>query len=251
MLKIKRQQILLEILEKAGEIKVGELSRIFDVSVMTLHRDLEELEKQDFLKRVHGGAMALSGAQQPPFHLRKVTEIQRKNKIAREALKHIKENQIVFFDAGTTTLALAEIIPGNLRITAITTGMQTALVLAGKRNVDLVLIGGSIHESSFSSVGKQAKEIIKNIHADIAFISTKAFDDKFGTYEAVMELIEIKEEIVNNSDSVFLIADSTKSGLRSLSKAIPLERIDKIITDDGILENGGHLKYKDKIIIAQ
>lgn len=234
MIKNQRQNKLLELLKVNNMMmSVSEIAEKLNISKMTVRRDLEYFKENGIIKKVHGGAVLLKNDnEQPSFQERIVEYYKEKQRIGNEAAKLIKEGSIVFFDSGTTTLAIIENLPDNSEFTAITTGLATAIALCNKPKVNVVSIGGDIHCSSYTSVNHIAVEMIKRFNADMAFISTKAFSMREGTYESLLPLIEIKRAIVSVSKKVILVADHSKFENRSLCLAIPFNDIDIIITDD-------------------
>lgn len=248
-----RQEKIIEAIEKNNTLSVNELALIFNTSVMTIRRDLNELMEQGVVKRIHGGAVLLQkDISQPAFYERNQENRNYKNKIAEVAIKLIKTDSIVFFDAGTTTYAIAEQIPEDYKFSAITNGILTAVALCKKPNVNVISIGGDLHKSSYSTIDNMAVDNIKRLRADVAFISTKAIKLPYGTYESKFSLIDVKKAIVSVSDQIILVADASKFEVHSLSLAIQLKDIHTIITDDRIKPNIHQelIKSGKKIIIA-
>ena len=232
MTKNKRHEKLLYILSKEHSMKISDLSERLGTSMMTIRRDLDYLEDKKIVKRFHGGvALMKTDYGQPSFYERIEEFSKEKHIIGQSAASLIQPDSTVFFDAGTTTLAAIEHIPGNLEFTAITTGLLTAVALSNKPQISVISIGGNVHQSSYSSIGYISLEIINKFHADLAFISTKAIMIPHGTYEAKLPLIEIKRAIVEASDKVILLADTSKFMNKSMCHAIDLKDIDMIITD--------------------
>lgn len=247
MLKTQRQKNLMDLLVTNEVMSVSDLSEKLNTSMMTIRRDLDYLEQKGIIRKVHGGAVLVkSESAQPTFHERIDEFADLKQSIGREVAKLIKEGSIVFFDAGTTPLAVVDYIPDDLEFTAITTGLITAVALCNKPKVNVINIGGNIHGSSYSSTNHLAVEMIKNFNADMAFISTKAFSLQQGSFESLLPLIEVKKSMVSVSRKVVLLADRSKFETKSLCLSIPIENIDLIITDsstpanliDGIKEIG-------------
>ena len=117
MLKAQRQSQLLQLIKENEAIKINDIAKRFGTSMMTIRRDLDELEAADVLKRVHGGAVIRTDAVQPTF-LQRVSEQQsRKQAVAREAASRIREGDVVIFDGGTTTLEIVKHIPDGLHFT--------------------------------------------------------------------------------------------------------------------------------------
>ena len=232
MIKKQRQQKLLELMQSNEIMTISDLSKKLNISRMTICRDIDDLEQTGAMKKIHGGAVLLKrDNSQPTFQERVVEFCEEKMKIGKEAVKLIKPGSFVFFDAGTTPLAMIEHIPDNLEFTAITTGLMTAVALCGKPNISVIIIGGNVHHTSYSSVNYLSVEMIKKFNADMAFISTKAFSLPEGTSEAQMPLIEIERSIVSVSKKVVLVADHSKFETKSLCLSIPIHSIHTVITD--------------------
>jgi DeoR/GlpR family transcriptional regulator of sugar metabolism len=235
MLKDVRLKSIIELLGTVGAISISELADRMDASMMTIRRDLDILEKEGVVRKMHGGAVLVSSdAVQPTYHER-VAELQtEKNRIGKAAAAMIKPGSIALFDAGTTPLAVVGHIPADLEFTAITTGLMTATELCGKTSANVICIGGNIHPTSYSAVNYFAIDMLSHFHADIAFISTKSVSLPEGLFETQLPLIEIKRKLVSVSDKVVLLADSRKFSTKALCMSIPMEDIDVVITDDKV-----------------
>ena len=253
-----RHEKLIKILEATAAASVSDLSNKLNVSTMTIRRDLDKLNEQGVLKKIHGGAVFLkndtdeSDVLQPSFQKRIDEFGYYKNMIGREAIKYINNGDVVFFDAGTTTLAMIPHIPPDIEFTAITPAMITAVSLCNNKNVNVITVGGNIHHSSYSSVNYMAIEMINKFNADTAFISTKAFISPIGTFEAALPLLEVKRAIVQNSTKTILLADHSKFGEKSLCEAISISDIDMIITDNMVSsEILSELREYTNVVIAK
>lgn len=251
MLKTQRQNDILKLLEEADILSVSDLSEKLNSSMMTIRRDLEDLESKGIIKKVHGGALLLKKNNLQPSFYERITEYsEEKERIGKAAAGMIKEGDIVFFDGGTTSLAVADNVSSELKFTAITNNAMTVSKLCSKSHVNVIAIGGEVHHSSFSAVNNIAIELINRFNADIAFISTKAFSYPEGLFEAELPLIEVKKAMVNKAKQVILLVDHSKFETKSLCKSVPLNCIDTIVTDKkspaDILEN---LKKDGKNIV--
>ena len=235
--KAQRQRILVDLLSENDIMSITDLSVQLNSSVMTIRRDLEYLETKGIVKKMHGAALLVRPETGQPSFYERIEEFdEEKSRIGITAAKMIDSGSIAFFDAGTTPLAIIEHIPDDVKFTAITPGLMTAVALCNKPNVDVIMIGGSVHQSSYSSVNYHAVENIKRFNADIAFISTKAISIPEGAFEAHLPLIEVKRSLVDASTKTVLLADRSKFEARSLCLSISLKDIDLIITDDKLPE---------------
>jgi DeoR/GlpR family transcriptional regulator of sugar metabolism len=232
MLRMKRQSELLEILSQHEIMSIADLAGCLNTSMMTVRRDVEFLEEQGLVKKVHGGALLVrQDLSQPPFSERIREYSDEKARIGKAGAGFIKKGDIVLFDAGTTPLAVTEHIPNELEFTAVTTGLMTAIALCSKPRVNVISIGGDIHHTSYSCMSYMSVEMIRRFHADIAFVSTKAVSIPEGAYEAQLPLIEVKQAIVSISKKVVLLADHSKFKSKSLCLSIPFSSINTVITD--------------------
>jgi DeoR/GlpR family transcriptional regulator of sugar metabolism len=243
-----RHEKLIELLNNQNVMSVSELSKELDHSMMTIHRDLTYLEQNGTVKRIHGGAaLVKQDNEQPSFHQRIDEYSDEKGRIGKAAAKFIKNGSIVFFDAGTTPFSVIRHISQDIEFTAITNGLMTALAFCNRPKVNVIVIGGNLHQTSLSTTNYLAIEMIRRINADIAFISTKALSVTEGTYEAQLPLIEIKKAIVEVSKKIILLADHSKFESKSLSLAVPMTNIDMIITDTAVSEEDINLLKKFNI----
>ncbi|KUJ27316.1 hypothetical protein AR437_10020 [Christensenella hongkongensis] len=238
MIKVQRHNEILKLLEQQDAMQISALAELLQCSMMTVHRDIEELEQQSLVRKVHGGVVLQRNDDlQPSFNRRVVQNTEEKRRIAAEALKMIEPGSSVFFDAGTTPLYLTKIIPANLAFTAITNSLQTAVELAGKPNITVIILAGEIHHSSYSAVNNLAIESASKFHTDLAIISTKSISLPGGIYETSLPLIEIKNAMVRNTKKVVLLADHSKFNESAMCLAVGFEDIDVVITDTGTPED--------------
>ena len=228
-----RRERIIAMLRENNSKAVSELADAFQVSMMTIRRDLELLEKSGVIKKLHGSAVmaAEENAWQQNFYERSLEMKSQKVSIAAEAVKQITPGCVAFFDAGTTALEMADLIPDHIEFTAITLGLMTAVRLCGKPNINVINIGGDLHKPSFSTAGFVACENIRRFKADVCFITTSAFTYPDGSYDSTSGLIETKRTVVESSKRVVMLVNSLKFERTSLSLSIPLKSIDVIITD--------------------
>lgn len=231
LIKAQRQQKTVNILAEKKILSVGELSEIFDTSEMTIRRDLDDLACRGLIRRVHGGGCEVAeNVLESAFSARLRQNRREKEKIAAKAVKYVKEDSIIFLDASTTTLEMARKLVGK-KVTAITNSQYTSLELTKIPTVNGIMIGGVLDKEAFATVGSVALDEVKQYNANKCFFSTHAFSVNEGTVESNLLLIEIKRAMVEASKEAILLVDHTKFSRISLSLAIPIDEIDKIIVD--------------------
>lgn len=215
MLAIERHRLLLDLLQKSGSVRTAEAARALGVTEETVRRDFEKLEAEGTLLRSHGGAVRLEPSRQEVSEEERAHQnIQAKQKIARVALGHIRAGQTLLFDASTTVRQLAEMLPDQ-PLTIMTNGIRTALILTQKPAINVILLGGNIHNNSLSCAGDAAELALDLIHIDTAFLSCRGFDVNRGPSEASEGQARLKRRIFERADNVFLLADTSKIGVSS------------------------------------
>ena len=230
--------ILNKITEK-GRVKVTELSREMGVSEVTVRKDLSVLEERDFLKRNFGGAVSLNKhVRTLSFEEKKIDNIDLKKIIAEKANKLLRNNFDIFLDAGTTSLALVEKIVKYEGITVITYDLNIAHELAKYSHVNTYIVGGMLESNTLTLLSIDGYKLIENIHADICFAGTDAFDDN-NVYSTNNLKARIKSKMLDNSKIRVLISDSSKYKKDGLYCYYKLKDFDYILTDkqNGDLNN--------------
>jgi DeoR/GlpR family transcriptional regulator of sugar metabolism len=232
MLLQERHRKILHFLSANGSVRTTQTAADLKVTEETIRRDFEKLEAEGELVRIHGGAMRLD-LNQRDFPLRERIEQNARGKarIARAALLHIKEGSTVFFDASTTVLQLAALLPDQ-PLTVLTNALQTAITLVEKSHITVFLLGGRLGASSLSCTGWAAGQGLEHHRIDAAFISCKGLDLAFGASEAAEEHARMKRHVVQRASEVFLLADQTKAGLASSFFFADNSEIDVWITDE-------------------
>jgi DeoR/GlpR family transcriptional regulator of sugar metabolism len=232
MLAKERHLKILDIVNANRTIKVNELSKILNVTGETIRRDLNILEKDGKLNRIHGGAyISEKENNETPFYEREITNIVQKKQIAKTAINYIKENDQIILDSSSTALFLAMELP-NYKLTVLTNSVQIINYLSAKDNINIICIGGSLLKSSMCFVGLFAQEAIKNYHVNKAFISSSGIYKNCGLTEPNEQAVWIKRNLLNISDQTYALMDSSKFGIKDLVQVCQLDKIDYLITDD-------------------
>lgn len=232
-----RQHKINDYIQSKNEVSLSALKQLVpDVSEMTIRRDLEALEGEGRIIRIHGGARSLKAINmlvEDAFSKRSAANVDKKQVIGKKALDFIKDNSSIYIDAGSTTMTLAEMMPDkNLLIS--TCGLNIAAELLKQKNSRVNLIGGEVNKNSISTYGPGARAAIDNINIDVAFIASTAFSEKNGFTCGNVYDCEIKREILKKATLRIMLMDSSKAGnMMPYTFAHPCD-IDILITDDGI-----------------
>lgn len=237
MLLEQRQEEIVQLVMKEKSIKTSTLCGLFSASRETIRRDLEALEGQGMLKRIHGGAMRVESAPEndavyTSFNQRKAEHLLNKEEVALEAANHILEGQVIALDSGTTSLELARVIKGRFRkLTVITNSLSIANELDDAEGITLILTGGIYNPEEKACFSDMATLILSHINVDILFLTTCGISVNRGiTYQRVEDLV-IQSKFMEASDETIVIADSSKLGVNSLVRMCGIEQVSMIITD--------------------
>ena len=246
MLKSKRKQLILEKVMKDKFVSLEYLVKALNTSESTVRRDLDELESERKLRRVHGGAESLHFLQEEESNQEKsIKNIQEKTKIAQKAASLIQEYDVIFIDAGTTN----ELLVNELHdpsVTVVTNSIHHATKLV-ERNIPTVIIGGVVKRSTDASIGGVALNQIGQLNFDKAFIGMNGIDDGFFTTPD-MEEGAVKRAILENAKRTYVLADASKLGQTSFAKVAPISRA-RLITNQ--IESDVIQKIKEKTEVIE
>jgi DeoR family myo-inositol catabolism operon transcriptional repressor len=236
MLARERRNKIVNMVKSEGSVSIEDLLKEFDVSRITIWKDLKLLEDQGFLARVHGGAMRLDklNPEEEEFPLRKETSSKEKKKIAQHAAKnYVKDDQILFLDGGTTVLEMLSHLNYN-NLTILTNGLFTLMKATNYvPELNLICLGGVFRKPSFTFVGPDVEEYISKYHVDIAFVSAYGVTLEKGLMDPNPLDMEVKKFLCQNAKKIVVLIDSEKIGKSSLTPFLKLEDIHHLITDDG------------------
>ena len=236
--KKKRQEQILDVLLKEEAISVTELAELLDVSQVTIRKDLTELEQANKLYRSHGKAIIIN-----PFTFnRSVNEkekiaVEQKEAIGREAAKLIDKDDSIIIASGTTIHALARNIKPIHRLTVVSASLPASDILSQNENNDIIQLGGTVRHSSLSVVGHYSKQLLENCSFSKLFLGVDGIDFDFGFTTTDMREAELNQQMMQASQKVIVLADSTKFGRRGFAKIGNIDDIDLIITDVGVSTN--------------
>jgi len=202
----RRTEVATLVNERQG-CSVEELAESLDVSEATIRRDLKQLADRNLVERTHGGAMP-AVEHRRPYERRAVSNRAEKEAIADRAVAEILPDQIVFFDSGTTTLQVATALSEDREFVAATNGVVTAFELA-RNGPEVHLTGGTLSTDTSGAVGSWAAERIEQLNVDLLFLGTDGVDTKGLTNDNVQQG-ELKKRMIERSNRVVLVADSSK-----------------------------------------
>lgn len=209
MLKEERLRYILSRLEQDKKVLLCTLSEELNVSEDTIRRDIRELSDQGLLKMVRGGAVPPAPG---PRHFTDRILVAHKDKqvMAKKAISLLHDGQVVIFDGGTSTLAVAGILPKDLKITVVTNSFPVASMLENHENAEVLFAGGRLFKDSFVTVGFDTIRFFQNIRADICFLGICSIHLQLGITSNAYEEAEVKKTIVASSSQVVALTTLEK-----------------------------------------
>ncbi|MBS3762939.1 MAG: DeoR/GlpR transcriptional regulator [Planctomycetes bacterium] len=233
----RRKQRILEMTGQGQECSVHELADQFDVSEMTVRRDLADLADQGRIVRTHGGAAPASGVMFEFRFLNRVHENRsEKDEIARVAGEMVNDGDTVILDSGTTTLILSETLRAKKNLSIVTTSLPVASKLQYCDNIDVVLLGGRLRHDVPDLMGALTLRNLQEVRADTAFIGADAIDEDGVVYNKSIELAHLLQTMSEAAEQVYIVADSSKLHGTALAKIGTLTEWSGLITDNSASE---------------
>ena len=233
-----RHQFILNKLSKESFVNVLELCKELDVSSVTIRKDLRLLEDKKLLFRTHGGATINNPYTiERPVNEKESLQSDEKMKIGAEAAGSIQENDSVIIASGTTVLALAKKIPVKKNLTVITASLQVALELIDHSGIEVIQLGGILRKSSSSVTGPYAQKILTDFFCSKLFLGVDGIDLEFGLTTTSALEAHLNRQMIEVSQKVIVLSDSTKFGKRGFGRICGLEEVDQVITDAGISDH--------------
>lgn len=214
MLKVDRQNSILQILKETDTASVKDLSDQVGASEATIRRDLNELQAEGRLIKVHGGAMFPDFTQVDRHpDMREVTHKKEKRRIAEKAATLIRPNDLVYLDAGTTTGTLAEM---NLPQTAVYVTNDIAIAeRLMMQGLTVHIVGGRLKEATRAIVGEACIAQLQQFNFSIGFFGTNAYDEEIGYSTPDIGEANCKRTAIARCTKAYALADTSKAGQRS------------------------------------
>jgi len=233
-----RRQALVAQAHSDGRVSVAEAALQFDVTPETIRRDLETLDREGALRRVHGGAIPSEFSLLGDLNLldREGAASSQKDRIAAAATRWLptQPGATVLMDAGTSTARLAALVPPASRFTCFTHSLPVAASLSTRTRVDVQLLGGRVRGVTQACVGPMALSMLRRLRVDVAFMGTNGVSLMHGLSTPDPDEAAIKEAMVKAAHTVVVLADSRKIGAETTTSFASLDAVSVLVTDHGI-----------------
>lgn len=232
-----RRSRIVQIVTEQGYCTVSELSSMLGVSEMTIRRDVGRLVRDGRLRSFHGGVGSISPQEMlgRDYSDRDQSMAPAKQAIAERAVTMIREGEVIAIDAGTTGTHLAEVLPRGDRLRVVTHSLSAITAMAGAVNFEIESLGGVLHFDSLSFGGASTVNAISNLQIGTIFLAASSLNERGAFCGTGFDAIT-KRALIEVSERVVLIADSSKFAESAAVKICGWSSIDTLIVDDGIRE---------------
>lgn len=242
MHRLERQAGILQELKTRGFIETKELVERYSVSLITIRRDLQNLQKQRLVNIEHGGVSLsnyLSEFVEPLYETKMYLNREKKEAIAQMAVTMLADNDVIFFDSGTTNYQLAlQLLKSRLRnLTVFTPDIMIARTLCSSADIRVIVLGGVLRRSYYNAYGLATEAQAKELKANKLFLGVDGATRERGISNMTLEDIPVKRAMIEMSDQVFAMTDSTKFGVDAPYPVCGWEKITSILTDSKIQQN--------------
>ncbi|GGB45637.1 DeoR family transcriptional regulator [Virgibacillus dakarensis] len=234
-----RHKEIVKIVRKDKSVKVSQLMKYFNVSFETIRRDLEFLEKEGLLTRVHGGAVLEEvNNRELSFTVRESKYLKEKQEIAKKATDFVVEGQSIAMDVSTTNTEFAKKLKEKFtRLTVLTNSMTIANELSEMPDYTIIFAGGILRNQELCTVGDFTEDFITQFHIDTFFMSISGLSLTKGLTDYGAGELQVKKKMMDIAQHRIVLADSSKFDVVSLLKVCEFNQINRIITDSKINEN--------------
>ncbi|HOJ10525.1 MAG TPA: DeoR/GlpR family DNA-binding transcription regulator [Clostridiales bacterium] len=233
-----RRNKILEILTRQGKVKVNQLSRLFEISEVTIRSDLAKLESMGLLERVHGGAVSTYRAYyRMSISDRMKANAEEKRRIAAEVASMISDDDTLMISSGTTTLYVLEELKNAKNLTIVTNAIYFSQESANLRDFNIILLGGILEPRDQFTYGDDVINQVKRYKADKFILSVDGInsEDGISTYHYLEA--EINRQMIARANKTIVVGDYTKVGRTSFAHISPLENVDVIVTNKNANED--------------
>lgn len=227
-----RRQTIAEAVMAEGSMRIEDLTERFGISLMTAHRDVDDLVSRGLFSKTRGiVTAAASSLIESSDVYRSGGQSAEKSMIAAAAMQFVEPGQAIFFDDSTTVLPMVHHLSGKVPITAITNSLTMINAVKSMHDLTLIALGGQYYSWCNAFVGRATVNEINRLRADVAFISMSAIIDDMVFHQSP-EVVDTKRAMFDCSAKRILMADHTKFDRRALHHFAALSEFDAIIVDD-------------------
>lgn len=224
-----RRAQILDLLLGGQQIQIKEIAEKLDVSLMTIHRDLTELERNGAITRVRGAVSAEKSVLfESSYFFRSQKNIEEKKRLVRAALKYVAPGNALALDDSTTVAQIAEYIQDVTPITVLTNGLGMINQLCTEPGVDVISLGGKYHRGFNAFFGLQCERVASSYVVDVSIMSTTTIHGT-SLFTQEEQVVRMKQAMLKIARTSILLIDSSKFTYSALNHAADLSDFDHVI----------------------
>jgi DeoR/GlpR family transcriptional regulator of sugar metabolism len=228
----KRHEEIIELIQLNGKVKVSELSQKYNISEVSIRKDLEALEAQGHLTRIHGGAVGMNKLYvNMDLTERFKTNAAAKRALAELAAKFIDDNDTIMMNAGTTLAYVLRALRGKKNISIVTNSVQNATEAALFPSFNVILLGGELDSKYQFTYGQDAIRQLENYHATKCILSVDGISAESGLTLYYSNEAQLARKMIECSDVTIVAADSSKLGKNVFARITDAAKTDFLLTN--------------------
>ena len=219
----------------SGRVEVAELADRFGVTTETIRRDLSDLQRQQVVRRVHGGAIPWETDHfEPLLSVRDDQHDAEKRRLAQAAISELPEHGTIIIDSGSTLTRFAEALPTDCALTVVTNSLPTAQVLADYSHLEVVVVGGTVRKNTLAMVDTLAASSIEPLNVDALFISSDGMSPDAGLTTPYREEAALKQAMMRAARRVVALVDHSKLGQDHFIRFADWSEVDVLVTNTDV-----------------
>jgi DeoR family transcriptional regulator of aga operon len=233
-----RHKYILERLRRESEIRVSDLCEALNVSLVTVRKDMKQLEKKQLLFRTHGRITLIDPYLIQDVHVneKEFIHTNEKLRIAQKAATLINEKDAIIIASGTTVLFLAKMIEVRQQLIVLTSALNVAMALNQKPNIETIQLGGIVRKTSTSVSGPFIQQMLSQFSCSKLFLGVDGIDLDYGLTTSNLMEASANQYMMAATQRTIVLTDSSKFGKRGFGRICSFEKIHQIITDDKVGE---------------
>lgn len=237
-----RRAIILQDLKEHSKVSIADICKKFNISEVSIRKDLEILQDRNLLVRVRGGAIHLPETNRDnnddvSIKYKTLYNYKEKRAIGKLAASMINEGETILLDSGTTTLEIAKNLHKFKKLTIITNAVNIGIELLSYKRFNVILLGGHLRETSQSTVGPLAESNLKVFYCDKLFLGVDSFNIECGLSTQNIEEANINQSMFSMAKEIIAVFDSSKINKRSFVFIAPVNKINTVVTDSSLSPN--------------
>ena len=226
-----REDYIIYLLEKRGQITIHELCHIFNVGPSTIRKELASMEKKGVLLRTYGGAASIKNVHGDTLTLRMKQNVADKIGIARQACKLIDDGDLFAVGSGSTTLELSRCLIHLKSGTVITNSVPAASVLTQNEALEVRIYSGIVDQRTGGIVGTNVDDYFACNQVKKVFLGAEALNSKDGATESNILIARVERNMVKHAKQIIFLCDHTKIGQSGVGALASIHEIDVVVTD--------------------